>query len=816
MTLADVSLIRCISPSRGHCVVTTPTAENRWQSIIPRPPGTPPGASEVEGVARALGLPRPVDKSKKHNKSTGNSGLVEHKGYLAGPNLQGSPMELTLAQAEQIALSNPNIKGFCYQAETSDSLGPRAGLVWVYFKPTFEFFPSEMWRSVQVIPVPSYEEEARSPVDKMSFEKARDRIVRFYQCYCPQKLPTAILTLKEYKGMEDSLNGGKQWKKPQQDDPPPNPKDDVDDGEGNLLANTSATGGPAAFSRMLTMPPSPFNPVRPGAGTAGMAGIAASLRKPVDTSPSNRAALVGLAATGVYKKLATFLGENGYASQLHVNDSLPGSRPTKANILKALDWLVDGAEPGACLFFYYSGTLKYDQLEALDNEYVGQQEIVEVLNRSGLDGSVRITFLFDASSAGRVLQLPYQLDNEAPGVSVLTANSESVQVLPDVVAFSVADGFPPLGALTLGVTLVVRKEPQSYEDVLEEIRGRAMRGATCTISIAASHAGTSGYYSLLRADEIKAARDNHARNPPSSAARNAPKSDAGPPGSYDQSVFSASHGLPRGYASDAQPVSPSVLMSQSHPILSIHPSNGPPASPAALMSQHPAPYGPPVSPSVQMSLHPALSVQPPSGQQTGSPSVHATSVGQMRDSVELPHVRGRVEPSKRISPGRWYNEPSQPMQAFENFNQVAPGQEPPTPLAALSQRAANHSFGVGQPRYEEDPFSLTEVAIRVPAPTVPPGEQLDGSDTDLVRRSTLAPAGPQPTRGPSTNLLAASLMPGRTPPSSRVPSANFEATEADMARKQSHLSKLEGVVSQLEAGEAPPDDVLREVLNLLG
>ena len=38
-----------------------------------------------------------------------------------------------------------------------------------------------------------------------------------------------------------------------------------------------------------------------------------------------------------------------------LTDDKPDAMPTKANILKAIDWLVGDAKPGDCLFMHYSG-----------------------------------------------------------------------------------------------------------------------------------------------------------------------------------------------------------------------------------------------------------------------------------------------------------------------------------------------------------------------------------------------------------------------------------------------------------------------------
>lgn len=61
------------------------------------------------------------------------------------------------------------------------------------------------------------------------------------------------------------------------------------------------------------------------------------------------------------KNVSTYLNQSfGYAREdmvvLTDDQQNPMSQPTKANILRAMHWLVKDAQPNDSLFFHYSGT----------------------------------------------------------------------------------------------------------------------------------------------------------------------------------------------------------------------------------------------------------------------------------------------------------------------------------------------------------------------------------------------------------------------------------------------------------------------------
>ncbi|KAJ1306521.1 hypothetical protein OPQ81_007522 [Rhizoctonia solani] len=100
----------------------------------------------------------------------------------------------------------------------------------------------------------------------------------------------------------------------------------------------------------------------------------------------------------------------------------PHLLPTKANIISAMRWLVEDAEPNDSLFFHYSG--HGGQVKDLDGDEIdGYDEVIYPVDfeRNGhIDDDVmhdlivrplprgcRLTALFDCSHSGTALDLPY-------------------------------------------------------------------------------------------------------------------------------------------------------------------------------------------------------------------------------------------------------------------------------------------------------------------------------------------------------------------------------------------------------------------------
>ncbi|RPD59961.1 hypothetical protein L226DRAFT_462816 [Lentinus tigrinus ALCF2SS1-7] len=105
----------------------------------------------------------------------------------------------------------------------------------------------------------------------------------------------------------------------------------------------------------------------------------------------------------------------------------PRQIPTKDNMLQAMQWLVNGAQPNDSLFFHYSGhggqTKDLDGDEAdgydeviypVDFEYAGHivDDIMHEIMVRPLPPGCRLTAIFDSCHSGSVLDLPYIYSTE--------------------------------------------------------------------------------------------------------------------------------------------------------------------------------------------------------------------------------------------------------------------------------------------------------------------------------------------------------------------------------------------------------------------
>ena len=100
----------------------------------------------------------------------------------------------------------------------------------------------------------------------------------------------------------------------------------------------------------------------------------------------------------------------------------PMSLPTKANILRAMHWLVKDARPNDSLFFHYSGhggqtpDLDGDEEDGYDEViypvdfrtagHIVDDEMHRIMVKS-LPAGVRLTAIFDSCHSGSALDLPY-------------------------------------------------------------------------------------------------------------------------------------------------------------------------------------------------------------------------------------------------------------------------------------------------------------------------------------------------------------------------------------------------------------------------
>ncbi|AEO59515.1 hypothetical protein MYCTH_112363 [Thermothelomyces thermophilus ATCC 42464] len=127
------------------------------------------------------------------------------------------------------------------------------------------------------------------------------------------------------------------------------------------------------------------------------------------------------------KNVSAFLTEKyGYRPEdmvkLTDDQSDPVLQPTKANIIRAMQWLVDGAQPNDALFLHYSG--HGGQTEDLDgDEEDGYDEVIYPVDYKTaghlvddqihdlvvkpLRPGVRLTAIFDSCHSGSAMDLPY-------------------------------------------------------------------------------------------------------------------------------------------------------------------------------------------------------------------------------------------------------------------------------------------------------------------------------------------------------------------------------------------------------------------------
>ncbi|KAF3907181.1 Metacaspase-1A [Orbilia brochopaga] len=127
------------------------------------------------------------------------------------------------------------------------------------------------------------------------------------------------------------------------------------------------------------------------------------------------------------KNMKTFLNERyGYAMEdmVILTDDMqnPMSQPTKANILRAMHWLVKDARPDDSLFFHYSGhggqqkdhdgdeDDGYDETIYPVDFRVAGMIVDDEMHRimvTPLQPGVRLTAIFDSCHSGSALDLPY-------------------------------------------------------------------------------------------------------------------------------------------------------------------------------------------------------------------------------------------------------------------------------------------------------------------------------------------------------------------------------------------------------------------------
>ncbi|KIK97762.1 hypothetical protein PAXRUDRAFT_759934 [Paxillus rubicundulus Ve08.2h10] len=130
-------------------------------------------------------------------------------------------------------------------------------------------------------------------------------------------------------------------------------------------------------------------------------------------------------------RMKRFLLSRGYKEQdmvtLKDDSKHPRERPTRQNILEAMQWLVRDARPNDSLFFHYSGhggqtkDLDGDEGDGYDeviypvdfktNSHIVDDTMYKIMV-SSLPAGCRLTAIFDSCHSGSALDLPYIYSTE--------------------------------------------------------------------------------------------------------------------------------------------------------------------------------------------------------------------------------------------------------------------------------------------------------------------------------------------------------------------------------------------------------------------
>ncbi|KAF2278478.1 metacaspase CasB [Westerdykella ornata] len=189
------------------------------------------------------------------------------------------------------------------------------------------------------------------------------------------------------------------------------------------------------------------------------------------------------------KNMSTFLnGYFGYKREdmviLTDDQQNPMSQPTKANILRAMHWLVKDARPNDSLFFHYSG--HGGQTKDTDgDEDDGYDEVIypvdfrtaghivdDEMHRimvSPLAPGVRLTAIFDSCHSGSALDLPYIYSTQGVLKEPNLAKEAGMGLLGIVSSYARKD----IGGMISGATGLFKKVTQG-----DESRKRALRTKT--------------------------------------------------------------------------------------------------------------------------------------------------------------------------------------------------------------------------------------------------------------------------------------------------------------------------------------------------
>jgi len=136
-------------------------------------------------------------------------------------------------------------------------------------------------------------------------------------------------------------------------------------------------------------------------------------------------------------KVQEWIGKRGFSadpeSQRVLMDDGVATSPTKANIWSALQWLVEGAQPGDALFVHFSGHggqvgnedgLGFDQtLIPVDHKKAGSILDEDILSRviMPLPKGVDMFCVMDCCHSGSIMDLPYTVTVDASTGAALSA-----------------------------------------------------------------------------------------------------------------------------------------------------------------------------------------------------------------------------------------------------------------------------------------------------------------------------------------------------------------------------------------------------------
>lgn len=219
------------------------------------------------------------------------------------------------------------------------------------------------------------------------------------------------------------------------------------------------------------------------------------------------------------RNVQRFLLRHGYKHddiKMMTDDATdPRLRPTKTNILDAMHWLVQGAQPHDSLFFHYSG--HGGQVKDTDGDEVdGFDEVIFPLDfkRAGhivddlmntimvqkLPIGCRLTGLFDSCHSGSVLDLPYlySSDGKAKGSQVSKKWFDRKSTHADVISWSgckdsqtSADTWEAgvaTGAMSYAFINSLKQNPdQTYQELLRSVRSILKKKYSQRPQLSSSH-----------------------------------------------------------------------------------------------------------------------------------------------------------------------------------------------------------------------------------------------------------------------------------------------------------------------------------------